>query len=43
MTSMIRPGDQTQTAAELESEWEWDPRWTGIRRIGWVRVTVRPP
>lgn len=32
MTSITRPGDQTQTAAELESEWSWDPRWTGIRR-----------
>ncbi|WP_022884505.1 isocitrate lyase [Glaciibacter superstes] len=27
-----RPGDQTQTAAELELEWAADPRWDGIRR-----------
>ncbi|WP_100422313.1 isocitrate lyase [Sediminihabitans luteus] len=27
-----RPGDQTQTAAELELEWETDPRWAGVRR-----------
>jgi len=31
MTS-IRPGDQTQTAAELESEWKTDARWNGIQR-----------
>ncbi|MDN4481964.1 isocitrate lyase [Demequina lignilytica] len=45
MTSMIRPGDQTQTAAELESEWEWDPRWTGIRRdyTGADVVALRGP
>ena len=28
----LRPGDQTQTAAELELEWATDPRWAGIRR-----------
>ena len=27
-----RPGDQTQTAAELALEWEVDPRWEGVRR-----------
>ena len=27
-----RPGDTTQTAAELELEWETDPRWAGISR-----------
>jgi isocitrate lyase len=27
-----RPGDRTQTAAELAAEWEVDPRWAGIRR-----------
>ena len=27
-----RPGDQTQTAAELETEWAADPRWTDVRR-----------
>ena len=30
--STIRPGDQTQTAAELELEWSADPRWNDIRR-----------
>jgi isocitrate lyase len=28
----IRPGDQTQTAAELETEWKTAARWNGIRR-----------
>ncbi len=32
MTQTIRPGDQTQTAEQLEAEWAWDPRWEGIRR-----------
>ncbi|KQX05441.1 MULTISPECIES: isocitrate lyase [unclassified Leifsonia] len=27
-----RPGDQTQSATELELEWQADPRWDGIRR-----------
>ena len=27
-----RPGDTTQTAAELELEWSADPRWHGVRR-----------
>ncbi|MGN6325328.1 isocitrate lyase [Pseudolysinimonas sp.] len=27
-----RPGDQTQTAAELETEWAADPRWSDVRR-----------
>jgi isocitrate lyase len=27
-----RPGDMTQTAAELQLEWDADPRWEGIRR-----------
>ncbi|HEY8912371.1 isocitrate lyase [Lacisediminihabitans sp.] len=30
--SARRPGDQTQTAAELETEWQLDPRWDGVRR-----------
>jgi isocitrate lyase len=30
--SARRPGDQDQTAAELETEWQLDPRWDGIRR-----------
>ena len=32
MTNTIRPGDQTQTAAELESQWKTDARWNGITR-----------
>jgi len=33
MTSTpMHPGDQTQTAAELEAEWAADPRWSGVRR-----------
>lgn len=28
----LRPGDQTQTAAELEAEWAADPRWSNVRR-----------
>jgi isocitrate lyase len=27
-----RPGDQIQTAAELETEWKTDARWNGIDR-----------
>ncbi|OLT49538.1 isocitrate lyase [Cellulosimicrobium sp. CUA-896] len=27
-----RPGDQTQTAEEIESAWATDPRWSGLRR-----------
>ncbi|MER3389186.1 MAG: isocitrate lyase [Microcella sp.] len=27
-----RPGDQTQTAAELETSWKTDARWDGVRR-----------
>ena len=32
MTNTPRPGDTTQTAAELQLEWDADPRWSGIRR-----------
>ncbi len=32
MDTTIRPGDQHQTADELEAEWAWDPRWSGVRR-----------
>jgi len=31
MTS-IRPGDQTQTAADLENQWRTDARWSGVSR-----------
>ncbi len=27
-----RPGDQTETAAELETRWKTDARWDGVRR-----------
>ncbi|MDR2253569.1 MAG: isocitrate lyase [Bifidobacteriaceae bacterium] len=27
-----RPGDQTQTAAELASSWQTDPRWANVKR-----------
>ncbi|MDO9591066.1 MAG: isocitrate lyase/phosphoenolpyruvate mutase family protein, partial [Microcella sp.] len=27
-----RPGDQTETAAELETRWKTDARWNGVRR-----------
>lgn len=30
--SPLRPGDQTETAAELRASWEADPRWDGIER-----------
>ena len=29
---MNRPGDQNQTAAQLETEWKTDARWNGITR-----------
>jgi isocitrate lyase len=29
---MTRPGDQTQTAAQLETSWKTDARWSGITR-----------
>lgn len=32
MTNTHRPGDTTQTAAELQLEWDADLRWSGIRR-----------
>ena len=32
MTNSNRPGDQTQTATQLESTWKTDARWNGIRR-----------
>ena len=31
-TPAPRPGDTIQTAAELQLEWDADPRWSGIRR-----------
>ncbi|RDV43088.1 isocitrate lyase [Leifsonia sp. ku-ls] len=32
MSTDNRPGDTTQGPAELQLEWDADPRWTGIRR-----------
>ena len=32
MTAQHRPGDQTETAAELETRWKTDARWNGVRR-----------
>jgi isocitrate lyase len=32
MSTTPRPGDQTQTAAELQLEWDANPRWDGVRR-----------
>lgn len=32
MTTPTRAGDQTQTAEELQLEWDANPRWNGIRR-----------
>lgn len=31
-SSVVRTGDQVQTAAELQQSWESDPRWAGIDR-----------
>ena len=31
-TQNTRTGDQTQTAAELQLEWDANPRWEGVRR-----------
>ena len=30
--AVARPGDQTQTAEQLEREWATDPRWAGVER-----------
>ena len=32
MTNAFRPGDQTETAADLEFAWAHDPRWANVRR-----------
>jgi len=32
MTAIHSAGDQTQTAADLETEWAADPRWSDVRR-----------
>ncbi|WP_062466343.1 isocitrate lyase [Demequina maris] len=41
MDMTIRPGDQHQTADELEAEWAWDPRWSGVRRDYTAEDVVR--
>ncbi len=40
-----RPGDQAQTAAELERTWKTDPRWAGVERTYTAEdvVAVRGP
>lgn len=37
----MRAGDQTQTAAELQAEWDADPRWDGIERTYSAEDVVR--
>jgi isocitrate lyase len=32
MTKAFQPGDQTETAADLEFAWAHDPRWANVRR-----------
>ena len=36
-----RAGDQTQTAAELQREWDTDPRWAGISRDYTAEEVIR--
>ncbi|WJM16492.1 isocitrate lyase [Microbacterium arborescens] len=37
----LRPGDQTQTAVELEELWQNDPRWDGIERTYGAHDVIR--
>jgi len=37
----ILPGDQTQTAAELQLEWDANPRWSGIERTYTAEDVIR--
>lgn len=37
----LRAGDQTQTAEELQREWDTDPRWDGVRRDYTAEDVVR--
>ncbi|MDX2376812.1 isocitrate lyase [Microbacterium sp. LRZ72] len=37
----LRAGDQTQTAAELQQQWDTDPRWDGIARTYTAEDVVR--
>ena len=36
-----RPGDNTQTAEELQREWDTDPRWAGIKRDYTAEEVIR--
>ncbi|MBK5238985.1 MAG: hypothetical protein JJE28_07745, partial [Actinomycetales bacterium] len=36
-----RAGDQTQTAAQLQHEWDTDPRWDGITRDYTAEEVIR--
>lgn len=40
-TGPLRPGDQVQTAAELQELWNTDPRWDGIERTYTADEVVR--
>lgn len=40
-TGPLRAGDQTQTAAELQEQWDTDPRWDGIERTYTAEDVVR--
>lgn len=37
----LRAGDQTQTAAELQAEWDADPRWDGVERTYSAEDVIR--
>ena len=37
----IRTGDNTQTAAELQKDWDTNPRWIGIKRDYTAEDVVR--
>ncbi|MFL0564428.1 isocitrate lyase [Microbacterium sp. 179-I 1D1 NHS] len=37
----MRAGDQTQTAADLQAEWDADPRWDGIERTYCAADVIR--
>ncbi|MEW1836028.1 isocitrate lyase [Microbacterium sp. NPDC079995] len=37
----MRAGDQTQTAADLQAEWDADPRWDGIERTYTAEDVIR--
>ncbi|WP_156760847.1 isocitrate lyase [Microbacterium karelineae] len=40
-TTPLRPGTQTQTAEELQLEWDANPRWTGVARDYTAEDVVR--